>query len=381
MNRPLTIVLFVAVVCSWAGEASAYRTLRDDPDVLAGAAQPYDTLQLWLVDDGMAADLDSAEAAVRRAASTWSAPSCTSLTVTFAGRRSTPAAPGDGVSSIELVYTGWSRRGFPADRGATTDVQIRRAGPTAEIAEADVYLNLEQFAFADDLPPALDWQGVITHEMGHALGLLHLCETQQAGVPECASLVGARGSTMYPLYTGSSQRGLSQDDIDGLCALYPATGCPQSCGVGMRCVLDACVSCGRDDCAPACPGSRCAEPACGVAGLCAEGACATRGPSAGTCVDPAARGAPCAAGADCQSGACLLIRDVGSCTIPCQSEVDCGGDERCAVVAGQAVCAPPSTSRCAVVAPGVAVARSSVEGLVLLVGVAAAVRRVKRRAR
>ncbi len=95
---------------------------------------------------------------------------------------------------------------------------------TGEIVDADIELNGAGFVFTTvDSPECLpgrpiprpascvatDVQNTLTHELGHVIGL--------------ADVYDDPGATLYwQAKTGEvSKRTLSQDDIDGLCALYP----------------------------------------------------------------------------------------------------------------------------------------------------------------
>lgn len=73
----------------------------------------------------------------------------------------------------------------------------------------------------------IDLQNTLTHEAGHFLGLAHPCEVSQGNcTPEMAI------TTMYPATTPGDleKRSLSQDDIDGVCAIYPSSGGGCGCG-------------------------------------------------------------------------------------------------------------------------------------------------------
>jgi len=101
---------------------------------------------------------------------------------------------------------------------------------TGEIFDGDIELNEAEFQFTTADPPApscqpgsstgcigTDLRNTVTHEAGHLLGLGH------SGDPE---------STMF-LSAGSGEtlkRDLAQDDIDGLCSIYPAGKPPSTCG-------------------------------------------------------------------------------------------------------------------------------------------------------
>jgi Matrixin len=111
---------------------------------------------------------------------------------------------------------------------ATTTTTSRTS--TGEILDADTELNDVGFPFTTvDGPPcpaggpfsgcvAFDVQNTMTHEAGHTLGLGHSTDLN---------------ATMYAFAPGgqTSKRTLGQDDIDGICFIYPKGG-PTETGSG-----------------------------------------------------------------------------------------------------------------------------------------------------
>jgi MYXO-CTERM domain-containing protein len=348
-----SILAFVVANGMLPNAARAYRTFADSPDVGVAASQVGTPISIELVTTSATSqDLNAFESAIVSAAATWSDPSCSGVDIRFAGRTTTPANREDGRNSVTLVYSGWAASGFPAGRAATTDVRIRSAGPTADIAEADIYVNLDDFEFGDEADGLLDRQGVLTHEVGHLLGILHPCENSVAGVPECSIDDAAHRSTMYPEYIGASGRNLSADDVAAVCALYPENGCPLSCGIGMACERDACVPCANQDCSIACPGPRCEDNSCSADTPCAEGTCAREGEAAGTCVPLGSEGASCIAADDCETSLCLTQLVSGFCTRACGSNDDCTVNQFCARVDHRMVCEPqPTAAGCSIARP------------------------------
>lgn len=89
---------------------------------------------------------------------------------------------------------------------------------TGEIYDADMELNSADNALTtSDIVVKFDLQSIITHEAGHFLGLAH------SATPT---------ATMFPDYKPESidLRSLDQDDVNGICTIYPANGpIPPTC--------------------------------------------------------------------------------------------------------------------------------------------------------
>lgn len=79
----------------------------------------------------------------------------------------------------------------------------------AQYVDTDIVLNTANWAFATDgRDDAFDIQNVVTHEIGHALGLQHNLQDL--------------GAVMYPstVQGETNKRKLASDDLEGLAALY-----------------------------------------------------------------------------------------------------------------------------------------------------------------
>lgn len=105
---------------------------------------------------------------------------------------------------------GWPYNDPYSTLGLTT---VTFNADTGEIYDADMELNSSgrNLSITDQVPTnGFDLASVVTHEAGHFFGLAHATDSK---------------STMYASYKpGTTQlRTLAQDDIKGICAIYPST--------------------------------------------------------------------------------------------------------------------------------------------------------------
>lgn len=85
----------------------------------------------------------------------------------------------------------------------------------------------------------IDLQNTLTHEVGHFIGLAHNCG--DPGLPACGPAFA--DATMYPNTSPGDlqKRSLSDDDVAGLCAIYPdrsgGSGCASAGAPGVGAAL------------------------------------------------------------------------------------------------------------------------------------------------
>jgi MYXO-CTERM domain-containing protein len=354
-RRAARLFAFGVAALTLALPAQAYRTAGELPE-FAGTEKvrwASDSVEYVLnteMPGGMT--LDEAAATVHRALSSWMDPTCSVLSFRSAGATDTRAQRGDGLNTIQWIHGGWADLGFPADAAALSDVQYEQVdGGQWVIAEADLYLNGESYDWVPE-PAASDQQNllsVVTHEAGHILGLLHPCEPGGAeGAPECSSDPAFAETTMYPFYS-DEQATLADDDVAGLCSLYPGsrcetTGCPADqkctpegcraecagvvCGANERCVESVCTPpeppCEREDCNV--PENCASDDDCPLPYACVEQRCA-RGDGA--------TGDHCASDRDCAAGVCSAS---GACLAQCSFDQDCPAGQSCTINDGRSAC-------------------------------------------
>ena len=158
---------------------------------------------------------DEASAAIRRSFDTWNEVSCSGLRLVYGGITGEDFVGFDSTSIqsnsniVMFVDSGWRHQG---DALGLTSVTYDLT--TGEIVDADIELNDQNFTFTtSDVPGEvqIDIQNTVTHEAGHVVGFDH--SSQQGGTMLASAPPGE-----------ISKRELHQDDIDGLCAVYPTGG-------------------------------------------------------------------------------------------------------------------------------------------------------------
>ncbi len=283
--------------------------------------------------------------ATRAAVETWNAPTCTSVWSNLKGVSPETASPGDGRNTIQWVRFDWEEQGYPAGSAAFTDTQYAKVDGTWRIVEADIYLNAATQQWVLSGPgdgTTRDLLSVLVHETGHALGLMHPCEPSGGadGAPDCGSNESFQQTTMYPLYS-DTQSELAQDDIDGICWLFPGPRCELTgCSEGFECTDAGCVEvCGDALCAA---GETCVDGECVDPASCLDGSCYACA-SDSDCTDPllciegtcrfgdAPAGDPCGGAGECSTGLCS---DDGYCQANCAEDRECGEGGACDVQSG-----------------------------------------------
>ncbi len=128
-------------------------------------------------------------------------------------------------------------------------IEDEESDRNGEILDADIEFNAVDFAISvngDSASPVnckSDLANTFTHEVGHLFGLDHTCwdgrgtvprDQNGSPVPTCTSGAvsdAARQATMYAFQEcGETKKAtLEQDDIDGLCGIYPLADDPKQC--------------------------------------------------------------------------------------------------------------------------------------------------------
>lgn len=166
-------------------------------------------------------DLSETIAAIRTSYETWDEVSCSHLHFIEGGLTNedrvgyNSCTPGENANAVMFVRSGWQH---VRDALALTSVTYDKVD--GKIVDADIELNDQYFDFTTTDNPLLvrfDVRNTVTHEIGHVLGLDHTSVVD-------ATMI----ATAPPRET--SKRDLHQDDIDGVCEIYPSSA-ESSCSV------------------------------------------------------------------------------------------------------------------------------------------------------
>lgn len=235
---------------------------------------------------------------------TWSNAGCTEWRADLLGDTTDRYNYNDGKNVFQWISSSWPN--MLGDVNSVIGVTMPVWSFDGAIVDADMVFNDVGFCWNDTgNNGCVDTQSIATHEEGHFLGLGHSSE---------------RSATMTPYYVvGSSMRTIEQDDIDGVCALYPVGGTTAASAASATSAAGgggSCDSCSNDSLANTCkaPYDACgASLACrgfiGCINECPDDACVER------CLDDQPEGA----------GMYISILECicGECSTECSTE--CAG--------------------------------------------------------
>lgn len=236
------ILAIVAALASSRAEAFERSTVDGDPET--PLFWRYRTVVMRpAYDTSEDVPAGSVRLAIGRAMAAWNqaAEGCSDFVLEDGGYPSGLGTTGFGAERDSENRIVWHEDVWPEDipAGTLAVTTMSYRVSTGQILDADIDVNGVAHFWTDTTAPGqvdTDVQNTLTHELGHVLGLAH------APDPE---------ATMYAESAAGDleKRSLSQDDIDGLCFIYPAglttpnapvfhghplTGCAAAPGHGSR---------------------------------------------------------------------------------------------------------------------------------------------------
>ena len=157
----------------------------------------------------------------QRSFDVWSNVACSDFTFTFEGIVASATAEFDGQNAVTFVADSW-----PYAQDAIAATLLNYDTRDNRLVDVDIELNGVSFDIqrvgltCDPRQATMDLANTLTHEIGHMLGLDHPPNTEEfaqttmfASAPRCET----------------QKRSLEQDDIDGLCFIYPTNAPTQQC--------------------------------------------------------------------------------------------------------------------------------------------------------
>lgn len=308
---------------------------------LMGPRWPASSLPVaWQLDSAGSDDITDGSdlSEVKRAVKAWENVACSRLTFTepsaLTGKRQ---ATDDGINKVFWIESNW-------EYGRNTlGVTTPKYYSTQEMFDADIEFNGQDYDWTAGQgnycggSGCVDVFSIALHEFGHFFGLDHS---------------SGSNAVMFASYPGYPKQTLSQDDIDGICALYPSanagtgasgSSCAQDgdCKTALSCVAQT-AGAGRV-CTATCSGPN--------ATTCPSGTQCKAIPSGYACLSDAppgsAEGEVCNQSTPCQGDLwCVGFGGAeGACRRRCNVNEgnSCGPNYKCQAVGTGAVCLPSGT--------------------------------------
>ncbi len=159
--------------------------------------------------------------AVQNSIGAWMGHSCSDLELNFAG---TTTQTSIGMDYVNLIV--WRQSNdWKYENSAIAMTTTTFNTYTGEIVDADIEVNGVDYTFSvsppdtPGVPGTMDIQNTLTHELGHCIGLADVFDKADSD------------ATMYYTagYGDTNKSTLSQDDINGLCTIYPAGAATPLC--------------------------------------------------------------------------------------------------------------------------------------------------------
>ncbi|MFO0728640.1 MAG: matrixin family metalloprotease [Myxococcota bacterium] len=244
MTRPPRIA-FLALVAGAAVALPAAAFVCTTPKMASFVSIHWETRKIpWAIQapGSLTLNATTARQLITASFTAWSEPRCTDLVFDAKGVVM-PGTPLDEVPQVRFVHQNWQQEGevsrdssaialttmtFEKATGIihTGIIEVNESDPMAPRADGFVFADAELSCPEDS---AMDLGAVLTHEVGHFIGLAHTDQTLDSqGRP----LPIERQPTMTAAVQPCKKefRTLEVDDIDGLCTIYPSGRGARQCG-------------------------------------------------------------------------------------------------------------------------------------------------------
>ena len=225
LARIRTGALLLLLLVASARPAYTFECSRVTPTSRATLTWPTRQIE-WVLDPTVITAIHpNAEAEVIAAFDAWTTVGCSDLSLTYGGRVTgvTSSFEDGGAEYNAVVYVDddWAY-----DDNAIAVTSSAFNVNTGQLLDADVELNGERFSFAivngpcDPRTRTIDLRNTLTHEVGHFIGLAH-----PPNRSEFEDVTMFNSAVMCE----TQKRTLEQDDINGICFIYPAGAPTQRC--------------------------------------------------------------------------------------------------------------------------------------------------------
>lgn len=309
MYRISSISVFVLIALMIMG----FNTIKNPDGSSARWSDESLPIEYYINPNGSGLNETEVIGALRAAFEEWSKPDCTYIRTQYAGKTlSRNASPSDFTNILFFITDRW-----PEELGGYGTIAVCTPAVYSDgfIKDADIRFNAVDFKWSTKgEPDKMDLQNIATHEIGHFLGLDHTM---------------VFGATMYPYsgYGETKARTLEEDDINGICFLYPARDAPSKGSFGSFCEYNS--DCKSNICVSVQDSGICSQ----VCSLSEAGSC----PSGYKCYEATDNNYYCFPG-DNTSDLCK----------PCESSEECSS-ELCITDGNISICSRycvPSSSNC-----------------------------------
>jgi hypothetical protein len=315
MNRLVCALIALAVVALHAPSSQAYvviKTWQGKNKHWTAASVP------WTLENQGISDLTNAqfEGALQSAFDAWEDIGCATLAFSANGVQ--------GSDPNNSIHTTVNSGTWDPTVGEALAYTMTDNNKNGVISSSDIVFNAVEanWTISTNAPSGMnDVQGVMTHEIGHAIGLDHSRHFE---------------ATMFFSGGSSDLRTLETDDKNGACYLYPAVdfndgqAC-DTCHDTVHCADGYCLDFGGGNgfCGSTCTNS--ADCEAGFTCTAIQGGSNQCLPDNGYCDQSGANiglGGFCYGHATCSSGICLVLADEAYCSKECTSS--CGNGFACA---------------------------------------------------